>query len=384
MADAIPVPGGPDEITPAWLTDVLRESGQLPRGRVSALVAETIGADRGFTGVIARLRPDYRGLGPGEAPPAWLVAKLPTAKREVASAYRATHSHDAAISRRFYQRCTREVAFYRDLAMVGDATPQLYYAATDPDRQRIVLLLEDLAGARAGDGLAGCTPTEARAIIEAVAPLHARMWQRRVPGWIPPLVTDPQANQDRYASWVGPFLDRYGDQLPAPVRRLVAQLRTGYGAVLAELRRSPTTVIHGDLHLDNVLFDPPDARRRAVLLDWQGVSCGPAAIDVAEVVFGSLPVDDRRAAEGDLRQRYIGLLAGHGVDDYPVERLHRDLRLALLCQVAGRVGWLATAEPDQLSGREQALVAAAFGDGRLAAALDDHHLLEPSIETGRG
>jgi hypothetical protein len=230
------------------------------------------------------------------------------------------------------------VSFYRDLAGGGLATPRVFHAAADPDRRRVVLLLEDLAGSRPGDTLAGCTPAEAGQVLAAVAPLHARMWRRPAPDWLPPLVIDP--------------------------------------------RRAPATVVHADLHLDNVLFEPPGSAPHAVLLDWQGVRSGPvrsgpvrsgpAAVDVAEVVFGSLSVADRRAGEDDLFAGYADRLASYGVDGYPVERLRHDCRLALWRQVAGRVGWLATADRSGAPGRERSLLDAAFGDGRLVAAMLDH------------
>lgn len=366
------IPAGPGEITARWLTEVLRAGGHLPRGAVAAVSVETIGADRGFTGVIARLRLRYEGAA-DPPPPASLVAKLPTAVRDAPSAYRLASGRDAAAARAYYERCAREVSFYRDLSTGADAVPRLYHAAVDPDRQRVVLLLADLTGGRPGDALTGCSPAQAGAIIDAIAPLHARMWRESPPGWWPAFVTDPAANQQRYASRVGPFLERYGHRLPPAVGVLVERLRSEYAAVLAELMEAPTTVVHSDLHLDNVIFDaayeptpdrsdpPPGTGHPVTLLDWQSACRGPAAVDVADVL-GSLPMADRRASAPDLLERHAARIAESGVDDYPVERLWRDCRLALLNRLAGRVGWLATADPDALSGRERALIAAALDD----------------------
>jgi aminoglycoside/choline kinase family phosphotransferase len=371
------VPDGPGDITPEWLTGVLRKSGYLPHGTVSGVTLESIGDDRGFTGVIARLRPTYSGT---TTAPASLVIKLPTAQRLVAAGYRATRGGDDA-ARRHYEHCVTEVAFYRDLADgLADgyaALPRVYHTATDADRLRAVILLEDLSAGTSGDSLAGCTPAQAHAVVEAVAPVHARMWQRPAPAWVRPFVTDPAAKQRSYAARVDPFLARYGDTLPAWMPGLLRRLQSNYGAVLAELNRAPRTVVHGDLHLDNVMFfdrASAEAGRRVVVYDWQGVRSGPAMWDLAAVVAGSLAPEDRREVEAQLFPRYADQLRAHGVCDYPLHEARHHYRLALLCQVVGRVNWLTTARPGSLSPRENDLVVSAFGNGRLVAALRDHHL----------
>jgi Protein of unknown function (DUF1679) len=108
-----------------------------------------------------------------------------------------------------------------------------------------------------------------------------------------------------------------------------------------------------------------------VVLDWQTASVGPPAGDVA-FVFDSLSVDDRRAAEDELFNRYLTVLSLHGVRGYSAEALRTECGLALLVRLAGTVGWLSSLDRDLLSERERALQDAVFGNGRLVAALLDH------------
>ncbi len=281
-----------------------------------------------------------------------------------------------AATRQHYERCAREARFYQEIGRSSPVpAPRFYYGAADDETGRVVLLLEDLVAARPGDVLRGCSPAEAALVLEAVAPIHARWWGRFDSGtlaWLPRWGADPSARQERYVGQVGPFLERFGHRLPPSFREAIDRLRTRYAAVLSALERAPATVIHADLHLDNVLFNPPGTLTPAVVLDWQSVSRGAAAVDVALFVFGSLAVEDRRMAEEGLLRRYHALLVEHGVGGYSLERLRDDCRSALLWQLAGTVGWLAGVDPDRLAGRERALVDAAIGDGRLVAALLDH------------
>jgi hypothetical protein len=86
----------------------------------------------------------------------------------------------------------------------------------------------------------------------------------------------------------------------------------------------------------------------------------------------SLSVDDRRAAEGELFDRYLTLLSLHGVRGYTVEVLRTECGLALLVRLAGTVGWLSSLDGDLLTERERALQDALFANGRFVAALLDH------------
>jgi aminoglycoside phosphotransferase (APT) family kinase protein len=371
-----PLPVGPEELTPAWLTGVLRGGGVVRQATVVSASWERIGEDRGFTGVLARVHLRYEGAGAGEDAPPSLVAKFPLASREAPSAYRDAQERDAAARRQHYERCAREVRFYREVApLVPVPAPRAYYAAADEATGRVVLLLEDLRAARPGDVLEGCSAAESALVVEAIAPFHARAWAGSdldALAWPPRWGGDPRARQERYNRQVGPFLRRFGPQVPAPVRDLLDGLRSGYAPVLAALAQAPATLIHADLHLDNLLFNPPSRVPPVVVLDWQGIARGAGAVDLALFLFGSLAVEERRAAERALLERYHARLVEHGVMGYTLDQLRDHCRLALLWHLAGVVGWLASADIDRLTGRERALVRAAVEDGRLFAALVDH------------
>jgi aminoglycoside/choline kinase family phosphotransferase len=368
----LPIPDGADDVTPEWLTAVLNETGALRGGRVAELEWERVGMEYGFTGVVIRLLLRYERA-TKEAPRS-LIAKLPMAKTAQMSGYRAVQERHPEQMQRYYERAVREVRFYRE---VGAAfAPRMYYADSDDTNRRVVLLLEDVSCGRQGDVLHGCSVDDAEQVIEELAPFHARWWGDRAPRHaFSAFRQPPRVRQERYDHQVEPFLAQYGASLPAGVRPIISGLRSRLATVADALYSGPQSLIHADLHLDNMIFDPPAAERSVIVLDWQTASVSSPALDVAFFLSDSLTVENRRAAEQMLLELYVTLLAAHGVRNYTVEELRTDYGRALLLRLAGTVGWLTTVAGDDLTSHERALQEAALGNGRLAAALLDHDAL---------
>lgn len=362
------IPERPEEVTQEWLTAVLTDAGVLRAGRVTAAEWKRVGEEYGFTGLVGRVELRYEDeLG---TPPASLIAKLPMAKGDKVSGHRAVQERDPELMRRYYERCVRELRFYREIG--ASFAPRMYYSAADEGQQRAVLLLEDLSRGRQGDVLEGCSIEEARLVIDQLAPFHARWWgDRAAATGFPVTGQDPDARQERYARQVDVFLERHGDRLPPGISDVLERLRSRLAGIASALHAREKTLIHADLHLDNLLFDARGDGGSVTVLDWQTVSVGPPAIDVALFLVDSLSVEDRRAAESELLERYIDLLATNGVRGYSNEELRHDCGLALLSLLAGTVGWLATVDRDA-SARERVIQVAVLDDGRLLTAVLDH------------
>jgi hypothetical protein len=365
----LPLPASPQDLTPEWLTAALRETDVLRNGYVSEVEWERVGAEYGFTGLVGRTTLRYTDA--AVESPRSLIAKLPMAETAEVSGYRALQERDPARMDRYYERAAREVRFYRE---VGAAfAPTMYYADSDDATRRVILLLEDVSGGRQGDVLLGCSIDEAANVIEDLARFHARWWGDRAPrSDFPRSGGDLRAREEVYGQQIEPFLARYGDDLPDAVVAVVKGLRSRLAAVVEGLHKGPETLAHADLHLDNIIFDPPGDERPVIVLDWQTVSVGPPALDVAFFLSDSLAVEERRAAETTLLEQYVTLLAAHGVRDYSVEELRTDYGRALLLRLVGVIGWLTNITGDDLTPRERALQDATITNGRLAAALLDY------------
>jgi hypothetical protein len=302
----------PAEITPAWLTEVLRVAGHDVT--VAAVATEPVG-----TGQMAhneRFTLRYAGE-PGDAPTT-LVGKFPSPNAESRAAGAAGGYRN-------------EVCFYNDLAQgLAVRTPHCWYGAVSDDGTAFTLVMEDLAPARQGDQLAGCTPEQLLLAAENLAGLHAPRW------------CDPSLHE---LGWMGSslgeqvvmlvqlftpmFVERYADRLtPATVRVLEA---FGAGVVqwiAAEPERF--TVMHGDYRLDNLMFhDDPGASPVAApvaAVDWQTVSIANGGRDLAYLLGNSVEPAVRREAEADVRAAYLARLTELGVTRYSLDDVVADER----------------------------------------------------------
>ncbi len=251
--------------------------------------------------------------------PTTVVAKLPAADPT---------SRATALSLRSYEI---EVRFYQELApTLPIRTPEIFYGDIDVETASFVLLMEDLAPARQGDQLAGCTPAEAAVAIDELVKLHAPRWGDPTLADLDWLHRDPEQSRMFMLGmlpvlWTS-FRERYADRLGADVHEagdaLFADLDKYLGAA-----NEPWTVVHGDYRLDNLLFSMADTGAGSVaVVDWQTCMHGPALGDVAYFIGAGLTTDDRRACEQDLVRRYHRALVAAGVADYDWNRCWQDHR----------------------------------------------------------
>ncbi len=369
------IPREPSEITPQWLTYALHLSGALtPDVRIDWVDQKEIGDERGFTGRVIRVRTGQSSAS-GRLASQTLIAKLPLANRagegdDAVAPLESEATRDAHLT-----RSARELHFYDALAtQSGVAVPRSFFAAMDLSDHRMVLLLEDLSGFRFGDVLTGCSNADAALLIDSISRFHGRWWGREMPmPWLAGWTGDHAAAQVRLRRNVVRLPDHVVATFPADIQALLAWLADGaYQRVLDALSAAPRTLIHGDLHLDNIAFRDATTAATPIITDWQTVGVGPAVVDLAACLSGALDVANRTDVEaGLLASYYDGLLAA-GVSDYSRMQLERDYGLALVRQLAGVFGWLANTELADLGGRERGVTLAAIGDGRLIAALRDH------------
>ncbi len=297
------IPALVEDLTPGWITSVLP-------GTVTAVRSEPVG-----TGQIGTC---HRLFLTGDDVPATLLAKLPAvdpgARELLAGVYRT------------------EARFYTEVApTVAIRVPACHHAAWSETSGEFVLLLEDLAPATQGDQLAGCSVEEARDAVVNLAGLHGPRWDDPTLLTIEGLTANDAGDARVLAELYGPateiFLDGLGDLL-APEDHGTLRDCVAVTEAWSLARSERVGLVHGDYRLDNLLFPPGGGPSTAV--DWQTLSLGLPARDLAYVLGTGLVVDDRRAHERDLVASYHAALEGYGVASYPLELAWDDYRFAML------------------------------------------------------
>jgi hypothetical protein len=224
----------------------------------------------------------------------------------------------------------REIYFYRELAAsVPIAKPRCYYGAIAGDGPEFALILEDLAPARQGDQLAGCSPEVARAAVLELAKLHGPTWcDDSLRGR--DLLSEPSAERAAllralYAQMLPAFLARFGPLLAPDEREIVAAVARSHGPPYAYPAR-PFALVHIDYRLDNLLIDASASPPRVSVVDWQSLVLGSPLSDVAYFLGASLLPERRQLVERDLVRAYYDALLVRGVDDYAWEQCWSDYR----------------------------------------------------------
>lgn len=297
-----------------WMTAVLRRSGALREGRVTGITASPVG--NGLVADSWRFALAYEA--PEPTAPASIIGKFPAADPV---------SRKSGSDHLLYLRETR---FYREMAAtVGIHTPVCHASLHNPATDDFTLILADLAPARQGDQLAGCSLDDAATAMREAAALHAPRWG------------DPALPQ---LDWLALRPAALGGMVDAMLPAIIALFRERFAGViepewLAMIERlpaaivamrghvdAPITVQHADFRLDNFMFDVNGGARPMATLDWQTVTAGPGLTDVAYFLSAGISPAERRAHEVDLVRLYHAQLVARGVRDYGWDACWRDYR----------------------------------------------------------
>ena len=164
-----------------------------------------------------------------------------------------------------------EISALRRASAVPDATavPRVIAAGADADGSWVMLPFYD--GRPAED-----ETLLPRNVLETLARLHAHYLDRPLPGRLP--VVDSGWWRAKCAV-SAERLHALGRPATSALAREVTALRDEQRVVEA-LDTLPRTLLHGDVHRNNVLVDE---RGRGMLVDWGGALVGAPALDIANL-----------------------------------------------------------------------------------------------------
>jgi hypothetical protein len=331
------IPASPHDLTPQWITDVMRAAGALPTGRVVDLeVTSLTGGGTGFTGDTVRVRISAEG---GDDVPASLIAKFPTTDNQTRGMLEQfdAYAREIRFYRHFAHRMPCRLATYLGaefdekgarrtgpvMSKVIDALPDRVQLAITADvtkfmratNRRYALLIEDLgADSTVYDMTLPPSRDQLAAALEVLATVHAAFWgDESIIGdevFRPIVTTTPGLYQTvgrkrclalalaRWEQWLTPdhvaLVDESLDRFPDDVARLNQSI----------------TLIHGDPRSDNILYRTDG---QVVFIDWALVGYANPAFDVGYLLSSSLLADQTHLRPG-LVEGYEAALAGHGIE----------------------------------------------------------------------
>jgi len=295
------LPLKPEEITPQWLTEALRE-----RHPGLAVTRVDILNILPGTSTKIRIRPTLATRGTGPPLPETLIVKG------------GFEDHSPSLAPMYLT----EMRFYRDVQPHIDLpSPSCHFAGTDFDSHQSIVIMEDLAAreVRFCHGQRPQTPDEVARRLTVMARYHAQTWNSHefeAGGrfdWI----------SGRHEGWSVVYQNRYLEPavwqscMEAPRGAAVSSVfhdPRWMAAALRDLgeihRRSPPCLCHGDTHLGNLHVD---ADGSPCFFDAQ-VARAPWQFEVTYHLICALDLRDRRSQERALLRHYLDALRGEGID----------------------------------------------------------------------
>ncbi len=257
--------------------------------------------------------------------PAAMIVKFPTASPEIKAMMRPTRVYE------------REHRFYSELAASTPLrTPEAYYVLCETSEDEAVeeqylMLLEDLSSLTLGDQVAGVSVDQAEAALVGLAGHHARFWNgaglENAP-FVPPINGALNKNgQAIYEASLPGFKEVFGSAVLPEMMPAADAYTAAQPGLLDALAAMPHTLVHFDYRADNLFFEPDGT---VVVIDWQSISKGGGAADVAYFLSQNLSIEDRRANEDDLLATYHARLIEAGASGYDFETFVADYRTGLI------------------------------------------------------
>ena len=317
----------PDQVTPEWLTEKLRQKGYLAGGKVVS-VRETKAKNR-FVTSSHYLRVAYDLAGETGLPEE-LFMKIykPGLNQELIG--------------------HKEVQFYNlfPAIMPEISVVPCFAANEDPETGRAFVLMADVSQTHYSlvveDRL--CNRAQLELLLQALARFHAYWWDHpRLGQGIGEFVSRKSFHdyitdlETRFQA----FMD-YPDNNVTPDRELIfRKIFANWEMLYNRLQeKRHLTLVHGDANpLGNVLYPNEQLQRQAYLIDWNYWQIDLAARDVAYAIILTFYPNQRTKFEMEVLKHYHDWLEEYGVNGYRFANFWNDYRLAVISNLLVPVIW---------------------------------------------
>jgi len=311
-----PLIGHADEVSPEWLTSVLRRSGYLGKGEVVA-VGKRLSGRQGFSSDGFHLEITYSGE-VSKSAPTYLFLKVGKPGS--------------------FEGLRKEIEFYRVSEDVQEnlPVPRCFDADYSPSLRTSHLLLQDLSRTHfALDAPFTSTDAKCKSAVECLARIHSFWWNHPKLGRdVGERVTRDSFGQIiRYLEeCVAHFLNLLGDRLSKKRRELYILVLRSFPDLYLQCvdRGVPVTLVHGDAHLGNFMFPKEMGRDTAVLLDWEVWRVDFGIRDLASMMALNWRPDQRQAMERSLLIYYHSRLLENGVRNYDWDECWLGYRISVV------------------------------------------------------
>jgi Ecdysteroid kinase-like family len=300
------VPASASALTVEWLTEALCSG--VPDAAVAEL--EVLGGSVG-TSTRNALRVGYNAAGQRAGLPTRLFVKTAATFQQRLMLMLGGVAESETI---FFRHIRSELGRLR--------SPRAYYAAFDPRTFRSIVLMDDLSsqGWTFPDPMRETlTRSEAEDMVDEMAYYHGAFWNgSRLTRELWRLPTSERFQERlnsfgfEHAMRIG--IDRGRSVIPPALYRRKREI---FPTAMRSLRINSTgarTLLHQDVHQGNWLRD---REGRMGLYDWQAIATGESALDYTYALAVNLRVEDRRAWEHNLLERYLWRVGEEAVTDPP-------------------------------------------------------------------
>ena len=306
------IPGSMANVSAEWVEEC------IGRGKLNNINLVPMGEGVGMMSSMSIIELEWEG---STNLPSSLVLKLA-----------AENETNRAVSQQF-NLYLKEVSYYKDLAPRTTARSPRIYASEIDEEHNFFLLMEDVSSYRMGSQVEGATVEECELCIDFLINLHASFWnQLNGISWLPNMSGSDNAKNMALGCEAGwPQLQEiFGNFVPDNIEAERERYLEAVPRLQTQLAQHPTTLIHGDFRMDNMLFGQAPEHDSLLVVDFQGPLKGNGIHDVGYLLSHSAKTEVRREHERNLIERYSSGLINAGVKDYSFEKAWNDYRIGVL------------------------------------------------------